>query len=73
MRKLFKERKLFKGGNYMRKYGNQLCFNIHSWVKIFYEEAFQFLISAFTKYSVHFRTLVNDFIDTFSTIAGARK
>ena len=22
MRKLFKERKLFKGGNYMRKYGN---------------------------------------------------
>ena len=25
MRKLFKERKLFKGGNYMRKYGN--CFN----------------------------------------------
>ena len=23
MRKLFKERKLFKGGNYMRKYGNQ--------------------------------------------------
>ena len=24
MRKLFKERKLFKGGNYMRKYGNQL-------------------------------------------------
>ena len=25
MRKLFKERKLFKGGNYMRKYGN--CFS----------------------------------------------
>ena len=23
MRKLFKERKLFKGGNYMRKYGTQ--------------------------------------------------
>jgi hypothetical protein len=23
MRKLFKERKLFKGGNYMRKYGIQ--------------------------------------------------
>ena len=22
MRKLFKEKKLFKGGNYMRKYGN---------------------------------------------------
>ena len=22
MRKLFRERKLFKGGNYMRKYGN---------------------------------------------------
>ena len=27
MRKLFKERKLFKGGNYMRKYGMCLsCF-----------------------------------------------
>ena len=27
MRKLFKERKLFKGGNYMRKYGilKELC------------------------------------------------
>ena len=25
MRKLFKERKLFKGGNYMRKYGILLC------------------------------------------------
>ena len=25
MRKLFKERKLFKGGNYMRKYGRFLC------------------------------------------------
>ena len=24
MRKLFKERKLFKGGNYMRKYGSQV-------------------------------------------------
>ena len=24
MRKLFKERKLFKGGNYMRKYGRYL-------------------------------------------------
>ena len=24
MRKLFKERKLFKGGNYMRKYGTYL-------------------------------------------------
>jgi hypothetical protein len=24
MRKLFKERKLFKGGNYMRKYGIQV-------------------------------------------------
>ena len=24
MRKLFKERKLFKGGNYMRKYGNPI-------------------------------------------------
>ena len=24
MRKLFRERKLFKGGNYMRKYGNSL-------------------------------------------------
>jgi hypothetical protein len=23
MRKLFKERKLFKGGNYMRKYGTE--------------------------------------------------
>jgi hypothetical protein len=23
MRKLFKERKLFKGGNYMRKYGKR--------------------------------------------------
>ena len=26
MRKLFKERKLFKGGNYMRKYGK--CFGM---------------------------------------------
>ena len=26
MRKLFKERKLFKGGNYMRKYGIQTGF-----------------------------------------------
>ena len=28
MRKLFKERKLFKGGNYMRKYGTSifLCY-----------------------------------------------
>ena len=26
MRKLFKERKLFKGGNYMRKYGK--CFSV---------------------------------------------
>jgi hypothetical protein len=25
MRKLFKERKLFKGGNYMRKYGRLKC------------------------------------------------
>ena len=25
MRKLFKERKLFKGGNYMRKYGILVC------------------------------------------------
>ena len=25
MRKLFKERKLFKGGNYMRKYGKFFC------------------------------------------------
>ena len=24
MRKLFKERKLFKGGNYMRKYGSSM-------------------------------------------------
>ena len=24
MRKLFKERKLFKGGNYMRKYGKPI-------------------------------------------------
>ena len=39
MRKLFKERKLFKGGNYMRKYGiypkyyknsNESCTLIHS-------------------------------------------
>ena len=29
MRKLFKERKLFKGGNYMRKYGNyNLSYNM---------------------------------------------
>ena len=27
MRKLFKERKLFKGGNYMRKYGIYRCRN----------------------------------------------
>ena len=26
MRKLFKERKLFKGGNYMRKYGSLFLF-----------------------------------------------
>ena len=26
MRKLFKERKIFKGGNYMRKYGNNIHF-----------------------------------------------
>ena len=25
MKKLFKERELFKGGNYMRKYGNPFC------------------------------------------------
>ena len=34
MRKLFKERKLFKGGNYMRKYGNlnsALCTNVLSY------------------------------------------
>ena len=27
MRKLFKERKLFKGGNYMRKYGMHILTN----------------------------------------------
>ena len=27
MRKLFKVRKLFKGGNYMRKYGNYILKN----------------------------------------------
>ena len=26
MRKLFKERKLFKGGNYMRKYGIRISY-----------------------------------------------
>ena len=30
MRKLFKERKLFKGGNYMRKYGSLLATPINT-------------------------------------------
>ena len=31
MRKLFKERKLFKGGNYMRKYGMYISLYRSSW------------------------------------------
>ena len=35
MRKLFKERKLFKGGNYMRKYGMLMkkCTNFLAYIK----------------------------------------
>ena len=35
MRKLFKERKLFKGGNYMRKYGSleaALKLKVENWL-----------------------------------------
>jgi hypothetical protein len=34
MRKLFKERKLFKGGNYMRKYGSYLFVMKLSWIHL---------------------------------------
>ena len=35
MRKLFKERELFKGGNYMRKYGTKLLFMIEKQIRSF--------------------------------------
>jgi len=42
MRQLFKERKLFKGGNYMRKYGN-FIFNI-CWVDTYIDLRYNQLI-----------------------------
>ena len=34
MRKIFKKRKLFKGGNYMRKYGNRIFFQEDSFMDL---------------------------------------
>ena len=39
MRKLFKERKVFKGGNYMRKYGT--CYdNVYHFPVFYYQNLF---------------------------------
>ena len=51
MRKLFKERKLFKGGNYMRKYGSQIARKLSILPELSIEEDY-FLHHCFTQISV---------------------
>ena len=44
MRKLFKERKLFKGGNYMRKYGIWIIYQKNGNLPIEHSRPKEFLI-----------------------------